>query len=217
MNIRSVLRLVACAGALAVAAPASADVLTLHATAQAGGAGGAGLSGDAKDDAFHDGASGGAYGAMVGVEFLFVDGWVEHLQYVDADGLLGTWTQFMAGVDLKIDIGGARGGKLVKGKRTGDTYGAGYAELGVGVGFGVGTGQQVMPPLDNAQVTDKGFLVQASFALGYRLNRVVSLNLRLPIQGGYMFKNGVANDTGNQYVSAQGAALLGLRFDFQLK
>jgi hypothetical protein len=32
-----------------------------------------------------------------------------------------------------------------------------------------------------------------------------------------MFKNGVANDSGNQYVSAQAAALLGLRFDFQLK
>jgi hypothetical protein len=215
MNVRLLL-----AAALAVtvsATEARADILTLQATAQGGGAGGAGMSGDAKDAAFHDGAAGGAYGAMVGVEFLFVDGWIEHLQYRDGDGLLGTWTQFMAGVDLKVNLGQKRGGRLEEGKRKGDTYQSAFAELGIATGFGVGTGQQVDPPLDNSQVTDKGFLVQASFTLGYRFNRVVSLIFRLPVQAGYMFKNGIANDTGNQYVSLQGGALLGLRFDFQLK
>ncbi len=206
-----------CAALGALAAPARADILTLHATAQAGGALGRGISGDAKDAAFHDGASGATYGAEVGVEILFVDGWIEHFQYAGSGGLLGTWTQFMVGVDLKMHFGSQRGGHLEKGKRVGDAYQVGYAEMGIGAGFGVGTGQQVMPPLDNAQVTDKGFLVQGSFALGYRLNRVISINLRVPVQAGYMFKNGIANDSGNQYTSVQGALLAGLRFEFQLK
>lgn len=196
---------------------ARADILSLNATIQGGGAGGSGISGDASDAAFHEGAAGGAYGAMVGVEFLFLDGWIEHTQYRDGEGLSGTWTQFMAGVDLKVNVGESRGGKVEDGKRTGDTYASTYIEMGIGTGFGVGTGQQVMPPLDNAQVTDKGFLVQASFGLGYRLNRVISIGVRVPVQAGYMFKNGIANDSGNQYVSAQAAALLGLRFDLQLK
>lgn len=210
-------RLAACAAALLWATPAAADVLTLHATAQGGGAGGTGIAGAAKDNAFHDGTTGGAYGAMVGVEFLFVDGWVEHLQYRGADGLLGTWTQFMTGLDLKLNFGEPMGGKLVKGKREGDTYNRAYAELGLAVGFGVGTGQQVDPPLDRSEVTDKGFLVQSSFMIGYRLNRVISLNARLPVQYGYLFKSGDANDEGNQYQSLHGSVLFGLRFDLQLK
>jgi hypothetical protein len=196
---------------------AHADVLSLNATVQGGGSGGSGISGDAQEAAFHEGTAGGAYGVMLGVEFLFIDGWVEHTQYRDGEGLTGTWTQFMAGVDLKVNVGEARGGSVEDGKRTGDTYHSTYIEMGLGTGFGVGTGQQVMPPLDNAQVTDKGFLVQASFGLGYRLNRVISLGVRVPVQGGYMFKNGVANDNGNQYISAQAAVLLGMRFDLQLK
>ena len=157
MKVR--LLLAALAAITVSASEARADVLTLYATAQGGGAGGAGMSGDAKDEAFHDGAAGGAYGAMVGVEFLFIDGWVEHLQYTDGE-LLGTWTQFMAGVDLKVNLGQKRGGRLEDGKRKGDTYQSAFAELGIATGFGVGTGQQVDPPLDNSQVTDKGFLVQ---------------------------------------------------------
>ncbi|HUH00934.1 MAG TPA: hypothetical protein VML75_03000 [Kofleriaceae bacterium] len=201
---------------------ARADVLSLNATVQGGGAGGSGISGDAQDAAFHEGTAPGghigpAYGVMLGVEFLFIDGWVEHTQYRDGEGLTGTWTQFMAGVDIKVNVGEERGGRVEEGKRTGDAYHSAYVEMGLGTGFGVGTGQQVMPPLDNAQVTDKGFLVQASFGLGYRLNRVISLGVRVPVQAGYMFKNGVANDEGNQYISAQAAVLLGLRFDLQLK
>lgn len=207
-----------CAVLGALAAPARADILTLYAAAQGGGAAGRGVSGDAKASAFHEGTSGATYGALIGAEVFWVDGWVEHSQYMGSGGLLGTWTQFMLGFDLKMHFGDQRGGHLVKGKRKGDgVYQVGYAELGIGTGFGVGTGQQVMPPLDNAQVTDKGFLVQTSFALGYRLNRVVSLNLRIPIQAAYMFKNGIANNNSNQYTSVQGAVLAGLRFEFQLK
>lgn len=188
--------------------PASAGILELRAQLQAGGAGGTGVSGAQMDNAFHAGTSGAAYGAIVGAEIVFLDAWIEHNQFQGADGLLGTWTQFMAGVDLNVDLGDKDGG------------GGYFAELGVGVGFGVGTGQQVDPPLDNSEVTDKGFLVQGHVAVGYRLSKMLSVGVMVPLQGGYMFKSGpglVANDEGTQYVSMQAAALVNLRVDVPLK
>ncbi|WP_428268860.1 hypothetical protein [Haliangium sp.] len=189
-------------------APAAADLLTLYAEAHGGGAFGDGLGGEAQRDAFHAGAQGLTYGGIVGAEVLFVDLWVQHDQYNRDGELAGTWTQFMLGLDTQFDIGKKR-----KGRGT-DRFSAGYGELGFAVGFGVGTGQQVIPPLDNAQVTDKGFLGQISLGFGYRFNRVLSLGVSLPVQVGYMFKSGdgrAANDTGNQYYGAQGAALINLR------
>lgn len=208
------------AAALLATPSARADVLTLHAEAQGGLASGVGVSGAQKDNTFHEGAQGIAYGALVGVEFLFFDGWVEHTQYRSSDGLVGTWTQFMAGMDVKLDMGDRKGTTPgPDGKPTGG-YGSMYGEMGVGVGFGVGTGQQVDPPLDYTEVTDKGFLGQVSVGVGFRMTRVISLGLRVPVQVGYMFKSGpgvVANDEGNQYVSAEAAALVNFRLDFELK
>jgi len=199
------------------AGEARADVLTLYGAVQGGASGGTGISGAQKDNTFHDGAKGGAYGALIGVEFLFFDGWIEHTQYRNSDGLAGTWTQFMAGLDVNLDLGEKKATHPgPDGKPTGG-YSAMFGEMGLGIGFGVGTGQQVMPPLDYAQVTDRGFLAQVSAAVGYRFTRVISLGLKVPIQVGYMFKKGVANDENNQYVSAQAAALVNLRFDFELK
>lgn len=196
--------------------PASAGILEFRAQLQAGGASGKGISGGQKDNAFHEGAAGMSYGGLVGVEILLVDVWVEHNQYTGSDGLRGTWTQFMTGLDVKIDLGEKnRGGSGDKGE-----YTSMFLEAGVGVGFGVGTGQQVVLPLDNSQVTDKGFLANAHVALGYRLNKLLSVGLTLPIQAAYMFKSGdgiVANDESTHYRSVQGAAMLNLRMELNLK
>ena len=92
--------------ALLLAAPAAAhaDLLSLRVEAHGGGAGGVGVGGDQKDNAFQAGARGGAYGALVGAELLFIDGWVSHQQYNDG-ALIGTWTQFMLGMDVDVDLG----------------------------------------------------------------------------------------------------------------
>jgi hypothetical protein len=196
---------------------AHADVLTLYGMAEGGLASGTGISGAQKDNTFHEGAQGAAYGALVGVEFLFFDGFIEHTQYRNSDGLAGTWTQFMAGMDVNLDLGAKKDTKPgPDGKPTGG-FSSMYGELGLAIGFGVGTGQQVNPPLDYAQVSDRGFLAQVSAGIGWRLTRVISLGLRVPVQAGYMFKKGVANDQNNQYVSAQAAALANFRLDFELK
>ena len=211
------LSLVTTALVLAAATPAAADVFSMRAEIHAGGAGGAGVAGGAKDKAFSEGARGAAYGALLGGELLFVDAWIEHHQYNDGS-LVGTWTQFMAGFDVDIALGkkpplpGAKDKKAAPAK--------GFVELGLAVGYGIGTGQQVELPLDNAELTDKGFLLEGRVAAGWHLNRVISLGVALPVSYGYMFKSGpgvVANNDENQYQAVQAALLLNLRFRLKLK
>ena len=193
---------------IAAATPAAADVFSMRAEIHGGGAGGVGVAGGAKDRAFSEGARGAAYGALLGGELLFVDAWLEHHQYTDGS-LLGTWTQFMTGFDVDIALGkqpplaGAKDKKSAPAK--------GFLELGLAVGYGIGTGQQVSPPLDNAQLTDKGFLIEGRFAAGWNLNRIISLGFALPVSYGYLFKSRpgeVANDDDNQYQAIQVALLL---------
>ena len=202
---------------------ASADLLSMRLEAHTGAAGGGGISGDRKDEAFHQGASGLSYGAIVGVEILFIDVWIEHNQYQDSDGLAGTWTQFMTGIDLQFDVGEkSRGDKADEdGKLIGkDRYSPLFFEMGAGVGFGVGTGQQIMPPLDNSEISDKGFMLQGHAGLGYRLSRMVSLGFTIPVQVQLMFKNdegSAANDLSSQYRSTSYGAMLNMRVNFKLK
>ena len=214
-SMRRLLPLVAVALA---AGSAHADLLSLRLEAHGGGAGGAGVAGDQQDNAFQKKARGGGYGGLVGVEVLFVDVWVQHHQYTDGK-LLGTWTQFMTGFDVDIDLGKQ---PLLPGAKKGTKAPRpkGYAEVGLGLGFGLGTGQQVMLPLDNAQVTDKAFLIEAKLGAGYNLNRVLSVGFSLPLSFGYMFKSGpgiVANDDNNQYQAVSAALMLNLRFNLKAK
>ena len=191
--------LVAAAVALAPAA-ASAGVFKLYGEVQGGGMYGKGLSGDQKDDAFFKKSRGGAYGALVGARFLFLDAQIKHTQYFSGD--LTTWTQFNAGLAFGVDTGSDADKKAHKG---------GYIELGAYVGFGLGTGAQVDPPLDNSEITDKAFMVEGTLGIGKHLSNVFDIGVEVPVSWGYMFKNGAANDMSNQYQSLQVDALLVLR------
>ena len=203
---------------LVCAAPAAvrADVVSLSAQIHGGGAAGRGLGGDRKDDAFHDGTTGGTYGARLGVEILFVDVWVQHDQYRDSERLLGTWTQLMTGFDVELDLGDQKGGTRNDRGEVDGGYSAGYAEFGLGFGFGLGTGQQVEPPLDNGEIPDKGVVGQVHVGVGWRLSPSWSLGVQVPVQGSYLIKSGsgaTANDTGTHYTEASAAALLALRIN----
>lgn len=202
---------------MAMAGTASADVLSVRAEGHGGGAGGLGVGGAAKDQAFQNLARGGAYGALVGAEVLFIDAWVQHHQYNDGE-LLGTWTQFMAGVDLDIPVGG---GEPIPGAKDGaKTKSKGYVELGIGVGFGVGTDRQVDPPLDNREVGDKGFLVEGRFGAGANLGSALSIGVSLPVTAGYYFVQGedaAANEIDTQYQAIEVALLVNLRLKIKVK
>ncbi len=209
---------------LAAAGDARADVLSLRVEAHGGGIGGVGVGGAQEQDAFFTDARGAGYGGLIGLEVVFVDVWVNHHQILNGDGLAGTWTQFMTGIDLDFERRDdppeeftADGKKPNPGKDKPEGKLKGYIEAGIGFGFGVGTGQQVDPPLDNAQVSDKGFLVEGKLGAGWALGKVLSLGISIPVSLGYMFKNGFANDEANHYYSVQGAVLLVVRGKLKIK
>lgn len=211
-RISSVVALALCAAP----AVARADIISVMAQVHGGGSAGRGLGGDRKDEAFHDGATGGTYGAKVGVEILFIDVWVGHDQYRDSDRLLGTWTTFMSGFDVELDLGSRKGGTRNDRGEVDGGHSAGYAEFGMGAGFGLGTGQQVDPPLDNGQITDKGFVSEIFVGAGWRLTPSLSFGLQVPVQGAYLIKSGrgaAVNDTGTHYTEVSAAALLALRLN----
>jgi hypothetical protein len=208
---RRMIRALSFAVVLAMAAPASADVLTLFAEADGGGAFGKGTSGDQviKDSAFFAKAPHLDYGVLVGAELLFLDAWIQHHQFTDGSRI-ATWTQFGAGVHIQVDLGDDKERKA---------HTSGFFEIGGGAWFGLGTGQQVMPPLDNAQITDKAFLVEGRLGLGKHLSSVFDVGVTVPVSWGYFFKNGngaAANDVSTHYQGIQGEGLVFLRANVRL-
>ena len=151
----------------------------------------------------------GAYGVEVGVEVLFFDAWIQHHQYTDGSRLT-TWTQFGLGVHNTIDLGDEKQRKAKKG---------GYLEFAGGLFFGIGTGQQVVPPLDNAQLSDKAFTLEGRLGFGTHLNKNFDFGIAVPVSYGYFFKSGngaTANDLSTHYRSIQVEGLLVLRANIRL-
>jgi len=187
---------------------AEAGVFKLFAEAEGGGVFGKRLAGDAANSsaAFFEKAPHGAYGASIGAQFLFLDAVIQHHQFTNGSRL-ATWTQFGAGMRFEVEIGSATKEERKAGK-------GGYAEIATNLFFGIGTGQQVMPPLSNDELTDKGFLIEGRFGFGTHLSKIFDLGVVVPVSWGYFIKNGsgaVANDVSTHYQSVQAEALLVLR------
>ena len=188
--------------ALAIPATASADIFKIYGEAQGGGMYGKGIAGDHQgDSAFQGGRA--AYGVAAGVQFIIFDIHAQHRQYYRDH--ITTWTQLTVGLHFEFDTGSEEDKKANQ---------SGYVAFGAGLAFGVGTGAQVMPPLDNSEVTDKGFLLESRIDFGKHLNKVFDIGLAVPISYGYLFKSGngaTANMTSSQYQSVQAEALIVLR------
>jgi len=200
-------------GLVIIAAPlaASADTFKLFGEVQAGGLYGKGTDGAIADagGAFFAQSPHATYGGEIGAELLLFDAWIQHHQYTDGSRLT-TWTQFGLGMHHTFDTGDPAQIKA----RTG-----GYFEVGGGLWFGLGTGQQVMPPLDNAQISDKAFLLEGRFGFGTHLNSVFDIGLEVPVSYGFFFKTGNgagANDTSTQYRGWQLEGLLAMRMNLRL-
>ncbi len=197
---------------LAAAPSAHADILVLYGNVYGGGMAGKGTGGDQKDEDFFQNAPNGAYGLSVTGRFLFFAAEISHHQYSffggEEENSLRTWTQFAAGLDFDIQLGSEQEKKQHKGK---------YINLGTMAGFGLGTGQQVEPPLDNGEVTDKGFVIGGRFGVGTHLSKLFDFGLQVPVYYGYYFKNGVAaNDVNNHYQGVHASALLYLRLNIKI-
>lgn len=188
---------------LAAAAPARADVLALFAQVNIGGSSGTGLGGDQKDNDFFQRTKGMTYGALVGAKILFLRVWIEHQQYTNFSEFRGTWTQFMlgGGVDIPLSDAPVAGGVIP-------------FDLGLtfGAGFGLGTGQQVEPPLSNSQISDKGVVGEVALALRYRLNSVFAVGAALPVTVAQIWKNDAPINQATSYssISFKGLAFVEL-------
>lgn len=204
------MRYVLVAVLLAAASPASADILKLGAEIDGGGMAGTGTSGAQKDNAFFANSPPWAYGALINGElFGFLDAYIQHDQFTNGDRLT-TWTQFGLGIHFQAQLADPIQQKAGKGP---------YIDAGLAGFFGLGTGQQVMPPLDNAQITDKGFLVETKLGFGTHLNPYVDVGVTIPVSWGYFFKNGNgigANDPSNSYQGVEGELFGYVRFNLKL-
>lgn len=192
-------------------ARADADILKLFGEVHGGGVGGKGLSGDPVDQNkdFYSNVPHGAYGVRIGARFLILEGAIQHHQYTNGSDL-STWTQFAVGIGIQADLGDEKAKKAKNGP---------FFDIGVNAAFGLGTGQQVDPPLSNDEITDKGFLVEGRVGFGKHLNKVIDLGVTVPASWGYFFKNGfdtAANDLSTHYRSFQIAGLLYLRLNLKL-
>ncbi len=212
------MRILPLALVLATPAIAHADAFKVYAEAHGGGMAGKGTSGDlvnnmaaGVDAAFFENAPHLAYGALVGAKFLFLDGQIQHHQFRTGDRL-ATWTQFAAGMDFELPVGTQT--PEMKKARKGNYFG-----LGFHLAFGIGTGQQVMPPLSNDELTDKAFLVEGKLGFGKHLNKVFDIGVVVPVAWGYFFKTGngaTVNDLSTHYQSVQVEGLLVLRANFRV-
>jgi len=197
---------------LTTAAPASADVLLLYGSAHGGGMIGKGTGGAQQDEDFFQNAPNGAYGLSVTGRFLFLAAEISHHQYAFFGGetanSLRTWTEFSVGVDFDVDLGDEKMKKEHKGK---------FVQFSALGSFGVGTGQQVDPPLDNSEISDKGFLMTGRFGIGSHVSKLFDFGLLVPVHYGYFLKNGVpANTVSNHYQGVHAEALLFLRLNIKL-
>ena len=192
---------------LATATEAKADLLTVSAQIDGGGAYGKGIGGDQKNTAFYQTAPRGVYGVKVNAEVLFIDAWIAHHQFTNGSRL-ATWSEIGVGMDTELPLGGNKKGL------------GGYLLLGVGATFGVGTGQQVQLPLDNGELSDKGFALVAKIGGGSHVTKLIDLGVEFPVTAGYYFKSGAgaaANNLSTHYQAVSAQALVFLRFRFGAK
>ncbi len=166
--------LLAAAGLLAVAArPAQARLVDLHVAGQVGALGGWGSS--SRPD-FFDHTHGGTVGAEVGLKLLVFDLSGSFTQVLNSSGASGTLSQLVLSIDVDIPIGRKR-------LSTGQTVQIIHPSVGGGVAFG--TPGPVSPPLDAAQISDKGLVVPARVGYEYFLNPFIAVgaegDVRVPL------------------------------------
>lgn len=187
-------------GALAAvglaARPAEARLLDLRAGALAGGMTGWGTTANTPD--FFERKRGPGLGVEVGARLLVFDFSVNFIQLFDGNGRNGTFTQAFVGLAFDIPVGNQVFAK-------GD-LGAGKSQNIVrpivGAGFGIGTAEPISPPLDNAQISDKGLVTRAGVGYEHFFNPFISVGAQADFGYHYFVGGGQSMLASNQKHSA---------------
>ena len=124
-------------------------------------------------------------GAEAGLKLLVFDLSGSFTQVLNGSGASGTLTQLVLSIDVDIPIGRRR-------LSTGQTVQIIHPSLGGGVAFG--TPGPVSPPLDAAQISDKGLVVPARVGYEYFLNPFIAVGGEAMFGYHYFFIGGSVND-----------------------
>jgi hypothetical protein len=174
-------------GALLAAPPAEARLIDLYAGATAGGMAGWGTTPHTPD--FFDTTRGGGVGFNLGLKLLVFDFSTNFFQTFNGSGAAGTLIQFLLGTEIDIPIGKD---KLPDGQSQN------VLEPEIAGGFGFGTPGPVSPPLNDSQVSAKGFVANATLGYEYFYNPFVAIGAKGTFGYHYFFDGDVVNSSNVQ-------------------
>jgi hypothetical protein len=190
------LALGAVAAASLLARPAAARLLDLRAGGLVGGLTGWGTTDNTPD--FFDRKSGAGAGVEVGARLLVFDFSLNFVQLFDGNGRNGTFSQALVGLAFDIPVGNQYFAK--------NELGAGKSQNIirpiVGAGFGIGTPEPVQPPLDNAQISDKGFVSRMGVGYEHYFNPFIAVGAQADFGYHYFVGGGQSMLAANQKHSA---------------
>jgi hypothetical protein len=184
-------------GASLAARPAEARLIDLHGGVIGGGLTGWGETSNTPD--FFKRRQGPGAGVEVGVKLLVFDVSASFVQLFNSSGTAGTLTQFLAGVNIDVPVGNDKFQEGVERGRSRNIIRP-IANLG----FAVGTPEPVHPPLDNAQISAKGFVSYVGLGYEHFLNEFFGVGAQANFGYHYFIDGGLSEMTAvpNQTHSA---------------
>jgi hypothetical protein len=193
---RSLALAAAALGLTSVAArPAEARLIDLRAGVIGGGITGWGSTSNTPD--FFDRRKGLGLGVDVGVKLLIFDVSANFFQLIDSNGREGTLTQVLGGVNIDVPVGHDK-------FQTGIDRGHNKNILHplAEVGFAAGTPEPVHPPLDNAQISDKGLVTYVGLGYEHFLTGLIAVGAEADYGYHYFTGGGKSMMVANQLYSS---------------
>jgi hypothetical protein len=150
------------------ARPSEARLIDLHAGARVGGMTGWGTTANTPD--FFERRRGFGPGFEVGVKLLVFDLSASFLQVIDGNGRAGTLEQLVFGLNIDVPVGND---KFQRGVEKGKSRNIIRPLLNFGVA--TGTPEPIQAPLNNAQISDKGFVSYMGVSYEHFLNEFIGV------------------------------------------
>lgn len=189
---RRLLVLGALAAAALAARPAQARLLDLRAGLQAGGMAGWGTTANTPD--FFERRRGPGLGLEVGARLLILDFSIRYTQLFDGNGRNGAFLQGLVGIAVDVPVGNQlfKDG-IMKGKSQN------IIRPTAGIGGGLGTPEPIDPPLDNAQISDKGIFPYVGAGYEHFINEFLGVGAQLDFAYHYFIGGGQSMRSAQDY------------------
>jgi hypothetical protein len=196
LHHRSLALALAAFGFMAVASrSAEARLIDLRAGVIAGGITGWGATSNTPD--FFDRRQAPGLGVDVGVKLLIFDVSANFFQLIDSNGRAGTLTQILAGVNIDVPVGHDK-------FQTGIDRGHNKNILHplAEIGFAAGTPEPINPPLNNAQISDKGLVTYVGLGFEHFLTGIIAVGAEADYGYHYFTGGGKTMMAANQLYSS---------------